>query len=77
MNAPKIILVHNHPSGNAEPSSKDIEFTDKLYEYAEIMGIQLLDHLVIGNMKYTSIFTKLIQTKEDKNKGLRERKVIL
>ena len=77
MNAPKIILAHNHPSGNSEPSKQDINFTYEIYEYATVMGIELVDHLVIGNREYTSIFTKLIQTKEDKNKGLGERNVIL
>ena len=77
MNAPKIILAHNHPSGDAEPSEQDIEFTYKIFDNAEMMGIQLLDHLVIGNMRYTSIFTKLIKTKDGKNQGLREREIIL
>ena len=56
MKAPKIIVVHNHPSGDSTPSKQDIVFTEQLYEISELMGIQLLDHLVIGNMNYTSIF---------------------
>lgn len=60
MKAPKIILVHNHPSGDSTPSEKDIIFTEKLFEIAELMGIQLVDHLVIGNMNYTSIFSKMV-----------------
>lgn len=59
MKAPKIILVHNHPSGDSSPSKQDIMFTEQLYEITEIVGIQLLDHLVIGNMNYTSIFSKM------------------
>ena len=58
MKAPKIIVVHNHPSGDSTPSKQDIVFTEQLYE-SELMGIQLLDHLVIGNMNYTSIFSKM------------------
>ena len=58
--APKIILVHNHPSGDATPSKQDIEITNKLYEAAMLLDIQLIDHLVIGNQKYTSIFSKMI-----------------
>lgn len=46
---PKIIIVHNHPSGNPEPSRADLEFTKKLYEAAYLMGIQLLDHIIIGD----------------------------
>lgn len=55
MNAPKIILVHNHPSGISMPSKKDYELTKKVEEAAELLGIQLIDHIVIGNMEYTSI----------------------
>lgn len=60
MKAPKIILVHNHPSGDSKPSNQDIIFTERLYEIAELLGIQLVDHLVIGNMNYTSIFSEMI-----------------
>ena len=59
MEAPKIILVHNHPSGDSTPSNQDRVFTEQLYEISELMGIQLVDHLVIGNMNYTSIFSEM------------------
>lgn len=49
MGAPKIILLHNHPSGDSTPSKSDFEVTDRIHECAEIMGIQLLDHIVIGD----------------------------
>ena len=42
MQAPKIILVHNHPSGDVTPSKADYRITDKLYEASELLGIQLL-----------------------------------
>lgn len=58
LKATKIILVHNHPSGDSTPSKQDIIFTEKLYEITQIMGLELLDHIVIGNMNYTSIFSK-------------------
>lgn len=58
MGVPKIILVHNHPSGDATPSFADIEMTKRLYNAANILGIQLLDHIVVGNGCYTSIFSK-------------------
>lgn len=51
---PKIILVHNHPSGNSNPSIEDIEATRKIKECCQIMGIQLLDHIVIGDGEYSS-----------------------
>lgn len=57
MGAPRIILVHNHPSGDPTPSKDDIEFTKRIYNAAGIVGIDLLDHIVIGNDKYASIFS--------------------
>ena len=54
----KIILVHNHPSGNPNPSQKDYEFTEKVRKASELLEIQLLDHIVIGDNKYISIFSK-------------------
>jgi len=56
LQAPKIILVHNHPSGDVTPSKADFNMTDRIYEAAEIIGVQLLDHIIIGNNKYESIF---------------------
>lgn len=63
MQAPKIILVHNHPSGDSTPSKQDIIFTEKIYDIAMMLGIELVDHLVIGNMNYTSIFSKIVSRK--------------
>ena len=57
MNAPKIILVHNHPSGDPTPTKQDICVTEKLKEAAELLKIELLDHIVIGNMRYKSIMS--------------------
>ena len=54
-NAPKIILAHNHPSGDPTPSIKDIEVTEKIKKAAELLNIELLDHIIIGNMYYESI----------------------
>lgn len=56
--APKIILVHNHPSGDPTPSKADYRVTDRIYECADIMGIELLDHIVIGDGTYSSILSK-------------------
>ena len=58
MQAPKIILVHNHPSGDSKPSKGDHSVTDRIYEAAEIMGIELLDHIVIGDNTYRSLLLK-------------------
>ena len=51
------ILVHNHPSGDPTPSQEDIETTKRLYNAAALLGIELLDHIVIGNERYTSVFS--------------------
>lgn len=56
--APKIILVHNHPTGDSTPSQMDIKFTDKLYNAAKLFDIELLDHIVIGNNNFKSIFVE-------------------
>lgn len=47
-NAASIIIVHNHPSGDPTPSASDIKITKRLAQAAEIMGIPLIDHVVIG-----------------------------
>lgn len=52
---PKVIVLHNHPSGNPEPSVADIEFTNKLKKACELMGIELLDHIIIGDGIFKSI----------------------
>lgn len=54
-NMPRIILVHNHPTGDSTPSNKDIEITEKIKQSAKLLNIELLDHIVIGNMNYNSI----------------------
>ena len=56
--ASKLILIHNHPAGDPTPSSQDIEFTKNVEQASKILGIQLLDHIVIGNMNYVSIFSQ-------------------
>lgn len=63
MQAPKIILVHNHPSGDPTPSQTDIMFTEKVQKASNSLGIQLLDHIVIGNMRYTSIFSWMTKSR--------------
>ena len=46
--AKAIILVHNHPSGNIEPSNQDIEITTRLIEAGLVLGIEVLDHIIIA-----------------------------
>ena len=52
--AVSIILIHNHPSGDPTPSSADISSTKKLSKACELIGLNLLDHIVIGDRCYTS-----------------------
>ncbi|NMX21031.1 hypothetical protein C5S30_01040 [ANME-1 cluster archaeon GoMg4] len=53
--AASIILVHNHPSGNTEPSKDDIEITQRLMQAGEILGITIHDHLIVSKKGYTSM----------------------
>jgi DNA repair protein RadC len=53
-NAAAIICVHSHPSGCPEPSSEDLEITKRLVEAGKILGIELLDHIIIGD-SYVSL----------------------
>lgn len=53
-NAASVILVHNHPSGDPEPSEDDLEITKRLIEAGKIMGIDVLDHVIITKNKVFS-----------------------
>lgn len=50
-----IILAHNHPSGDPTPSQDDIRITRRLIEAGQVIGIQVLDHIIIGDGKYKSL----------------------
>jgi DNA repair protein RadC len=54
-NAAAIICFHNHPSGNPEPSREDIETTNRLVEAGKIIGIEILDHIIVGDDGYVSL----------------------
>ncbi|WP_053368944.1 RadC family protein [Bacillus sp. FJAT-27245] len=56
--AASIICLHNHPSGDPTPSREDIEVTKRLSECGKIIGIDLLDHLIIGENKFVSLKEK-------------------
>ena len=53
--APKIILVHNHPSGDPTPSDEDIELTKRLIQVTKMLEIEMIDHVVLGDGKNSSI----------------------
>ena len=56
--AASIIVSHNHPSGNPSPSPEDIEVTKRLIEAGSIMGIEVLDHVIIGDHQFLSLKEK-------------------
>ena len=58
-NSNKFILVHNHPTGDPTPSKMDIETTKKILKSSKILGIDFLDHIVIGDNEYQSIMKYL------------------
>ena len=57
-NAASIMAFHNHPSGETTPSQQDIQLTNRLYQAGELLGIKLLDHLIIGDGRFTSLKEK-------------------
>ena len=56
--AASLILFHNHPSGDPTPSPHDIKLTQRLKEAGELMGIEVLDHLIVGHNRYVSLKEK-------------------
>ena len=53
-NAASVIVAHNHPSGNVDPSSEDKRLTSLIQEAGDVIGIKLLDHIILGNDSYFS-----------------------
>lgn len=53
--AARIIVAHNHPSGNPSPSQADIDFTQRLAECGELIGIEVLDHIIVGDDSFISL----------------------
>ncbi len=53
-----IILIHNHPSGNPDPSKEDIAITKKIVESGKILDIPVFDHLIIADNQFTSFVEK-------------------
>ena len=56
--AAAIVVFHNHPSGDPEPSQDDIDLTRRLMAAGELMGIDVLDHIILGNVRYSSMKEK-------------------
>ena len=62
-NASSVILCHNHPSGDPEPSEDDQKITKQLLEAGKILGIEVLDHIIIGQESFTSLKDKKLLDK--------------
>ena len=62
--ASRIILAHNHPSGSTQPSSDDIKTTDAMVKAGKIIGIDILDHIIIGNGYYSFRETGKMEAEE-------------
>ena len=58
LNASKMLLVHNHPSGNIEPSREDIQVTNQFIEAGKLCGIQVIDHIIVSHNRYFSFKEK-------------------
>ncbi len=56
--AASVLFVHNHPSGDPSPSKDDIDITERLVKTGRIVGINVLDHIIIGDGKYLSLMEK-------------------
>lgn len=56
--AASVILVHNHPSGDPTPSREDLDITARISEAGRIIGIEVLDHIIIGDNRFTSLKAK-------------------
>jgi len=56
--ATAIVLAHNHPSGDPEPSEADVQLTNQLAEGGRILGVRVLDHIVVGDGAFVSLFER-------------------
>jgi DNA repair protein RadC len=56
--AASVVLAHNHPSGDPEPSEDDLKITKKLVESGKILGIEVIDHIIIGKNNFYSFREK-------------------
>lgn len=56
--ASAIVLVHNHPSGESEPSEDDIEITNRLISACKLVGLRVLDHIILGDNNYYSFLNE-------------------
>jgi DNA repair protein RadC len=60
--AAAVVLVHNHPSGDASPSADDLEITRRLCQVGDLVGIRVVDHIICGDNSYTSLADRGLMT---------------
>lgn len=53
-NGAKVMIYHNHPSGNLEPSQSDLSFTERIVEAGNVLGIEVLDHIIVSDKHWFS-----------------------
>lgn len=58
-NCPAVLVCHNHPSGDTEPSPEDISATEQMVQAGQLLDIELVDHIIIGGHRYTSLKERL------------------
>lgn len=57
-NAVAVIFIHNHPSGDHQPSREDVQVTKRAVDAGDILGVKVLDHIIIGDLFYSSLKEK-------------------
>lgn len=62
INAPAVVLAHNHPSGDPEPSDADVELTEQLLQAGRLMGIDVVDHVIVGDGTFVSLALRGLRT---------------
>jgi DNA repair protein RadC len=62
INAPAIVIAHNHPSGDPEPSDADVELTEQLLKAGRLMGIDVVDHVIVGDGAFVSLALRGLRT---------------
>lgn len=61
----RMFIIHNHPSGDPTPSQEDIKLIKRIKECSQLLNIPLLDHIILGNLKYYSMMEEGVITNEN------------
>ena len=74
--ASSVVIAHNHPSGDPEPSEEDLKITRRLIEAGRILGIEVLDHIIIGKHTVKSAITEHSKPEKEGYCSLKEKGLI-